>query len=344
MELLANFNTPYLDIQTIDTFAKKVNVPAARVKAIFERLNRSGLMSKINNRKEGQSYYSLMPFVPGMFEFYYSAHPENDPIAERPMADLFESYLQGTLVQEVRSGTPWARVLPAVQPVEQLVEVNENIDVEPKILPFEQAKLVLQACRSFAVMPCACRTHGKYLGRDVSKWPMDVCIQLNLWADYIVDRGIGRSIGMEEAFQILKDSEKAGLVHTTTNSFKTTFICNCDPENCLILSGYIRGRYLATVAKSNFLPSINAETCKKCETCMKNCPARALFHHFPHDHELNGNFMAVRDDLCIGCGICAANCEQGVITLKKVRNATIAEGIAEMWQNFKAQKRGLHGI
>ncbi|HMF32598.1 MAG TPA: hypothetical protein VKK79_14340 [Candidatus Lokiarchaeia archaeon] len=343
-ELLSNFNTPYIDAMTIDKFAKKAKVPVDQVEEIVDRLSQRGLIFKFINKNDGLAYYSLMPIIPGVFEFYYAANPDKDPDEERPMADWFESYLWDTLAHELPSAVPWARILPAVEPIEQLIEVNQGVDVEPKILPFEQAKEVLQACRSFAVMPCACRVHGKYVGRDVSKWPIDVCLTMNSWADYVVERGIGRAIEMEEALQILKDSDKVGLVHSTSNSFKTQFICNCDPENCGILGGFIRRRYTNTFAKSNFLPEINAEACTKCEKCVGLCPPQALFHHYPHTSDLADNFIAVRENICIGCGVCAANCKQGAIQLKKIREATVVDSVGEMWQAFKANKLGIHEV
>lgn len=342
--MLANFSTPLLDAQIIDKFAKKTKIPLDKVEKIFEGLSKRGLIFKFHNKNDGLDYYSLMPIVPGIFEFYYAANPNADPKKERPMADFFEDFIISTLTHEMRSTSPWARVLPAVEPIEKLIEINENVDTEPKILPFEEAAKVLQACRSFAVMPCSCRVHGKYLGRDVSKYPLDVCLTLNTWADYVIERGIGRKIEMKDALQILKDSEKKGLVHSTANSFKTIFICNCDPENCGILAGFIRSRYPDTLAKSNFLPTINAELCKKCEKCERLCPPKAIFHHFPHGQDLKDDFMVVREDLCIGCGVCAANCAEEAIQLHKVRDVKVVEGLTEMWQNFKANKVGLHEL
>ncbi len=341
-ELLSNFTTPYLDAQTIEKFAKKAKVPLDKVEKIFDGLSKRGLIFKFQNKNNGLAYYSLMPIIPGVFEFYYAANPNRDPSEERPMADHFEHFLLNTLAHEVRSTTPWARVLPAVEPIEKLVDVNESVNTEPKILPFEEARKVLQACRSFAVMPCACRVHGKYLGRDVTKYPIDVCLTMNTWADYVIERGIGKKIEMKDALQVLKDSEKKGLVHSTSNSFKTTFICNCDPENCGILAGFIRRRYTDTFAKSNFLPNINADLCTKCENCVRLCPPQAIFHHFPHGQELKDDFIALRDNICIGCGVCAANCSEGAVQLHKVRDGKVVDGISEMWQDFKANKIGIH--
>ena len=46
----------------------------------------------------------------------------------------------------------------------------------------------------------------------------------------------------------------------------------------------------------------------------------AIYHHWPHKSDLSDDFMNIRLNLCIGCGVCASNCQSNAITLEKVRN------------------------
>ncbi|OLS14440.1 MAG: 4Fe-4S ferredoxin iron-sulfur binding domain-containing protein [Promethearchaeota archaeon CR_4] len=341
-ELLSLFNAPYLDARTVDTFAKRAKKDIGQVREIFDTLCKRGILFKYFNKNEDTDYYSLMAMLPGLFEFYYSANPSLNLEEEARPAEWFEDYKVNIFQEEARSTFPWVRVLPAAAPVDKLIEVNQAVSSDPEILPFEIAKEVLDQCRRIAVIPCACRVHGRYLGRDVSKWPIETCLMLNSWADFAISQGFGREFSKDEAEQLLHTCSKAGLVHSTMNSMQTYFICNCDPENCLILAGFIRRRYNDTLTRSNFIPAFDHTLCKKCGTCIEKCPTNALSRHYPHASNLEDDFVTWREELCIGCGVCATNCTQGAINLQKVRDSKVKDSLVELWQSFAAGKCGLH--
>jgi electron transport complex protein RnfB len=341
-EMLSLFNTPFLDARTVEDFANRAKKDVAYVKKIFDKLCRRGLLFKYTNKKDNQDYYSLMAMLPGLFEFYYSANSNLNLEQEAQPAGWFEDFRLNIYQDEVRSTSPWVRILPAVAPVEKLITVNQGVSSDPEILPFEVAKEVLAQCKSIVVIPCACRVHGRYLGRDVSKYPIETCMMLNTWADYAISQGFGRELSKREAQDLLHACSKAGLVHSTMNSMQTSFICNCDPENCLILAGFIQRRYNDTLTRSNFAPIRNHPICTQCGTCVVKCPTKALSHHYPHGSKLEDDFINFREELCIGCGICATNCPQSAINMQKVRDARVKDSMVELWQSFMAGKGGMH--
>lgn len=63
---------------------------------------------------------------------------------------------------------------------------------------------------------------------------------------------------------------------------------------------------------------------------METCPVNAIYHHWPHRSDLSDNFMRIRLDLCIGCGICASNYPSDAINLEKVRNIIPPKNQGEM--------------
>jgi len=341
-ELLSLFNTPYLDARTVEAFANRAKKDVSQVRGIFDALCKRGLLFKYKNKNDNQDYYCLMAMVPGLYEYYYSANPDLNPEEEAQPAEWFEDFRMNILQDEVRSTTPWVRILPAIDPIEKLIGVNQVVSSDPEILPSEVAKEILDQCRSFAVVPCACRIHARYLGRDVSKWPIETCLVLNSWADYASSQGIGREITKREAKELLKTCSKAGLVHSTMNSMQTYFICNCDPENCLFLAGFIQRRYNDTLTRSNFAPTIDHSSCTKCGTCVKMCPTKAIYRHYPHGKDLEDDFITFWDELCIGCGVCATNCPQSAINMRKVRDVGVKVTMVELWQSFAAGKTGIH--
>ncbi|MBS7287668.1 MAG: 4Fe-4S binding protein, partial [Candidatus Freyarchaeota archaeon] len=92
------------------------------------------------------------------------------------------------------------------------------------------------------------------------------------------------------------------------------------------------------IAKSNFIPVINNDLCKRCEKCMEICPMDAIYHHYPHSEDLSDDMMIVREDLCIGCGLCASNCPSSAVTLKKVRDSVPFRNQAEMEEQIKVER------
>jgi len=52
---------------------------------------------------------------------------------------------------------------------------------------------------------------------------------------------------------------------------------------------------------------------------MRKCPNYAIYHKFPIETDPIER-MVLREELCIGCGICAANCPNDAIKMIKVRD------------------------
>jgi Fe-S-cluster-containing hydrogenase component 2 len=71
---------------------------------------------------------------------------------------------------------------------------------------------------------------------------------------------------------------------------------------------------------------------------MKICPMEAIYHHFPHSEDSSDDMMIIRDNLCIGCGVCASNCPKGAITLEKIRNVVPVKSQAEVEQRIQANR------
>jgi Pyruvate/2-oxoacid:ferredoxin oxidoreductase delta subunit len=154
-----------------------------------------------------------------------------------------------------------------------------------------------------------------------------------------IAQGVGRKVTLDELLEIMKKAEKAGLVHETMNSQDTSmFVCNCCPDCCGFLKSVKEFQNYEAITKSNFSPRIERTSCKKCETCMRICPMETIYHHFPHTEDSSDNMMVIRDNLCIGCGVCASNCPNAAITLEKVRNVVPVKSQAEIGQRAQAER------
>jgi len=308
-EFLTHFTAPYQDPETIDQIVERTGKPREKVQAIVDRLVSRGLLFRFTSKRDGNVYYSLMPMVPGIFEFYFSSGRDSDE--KRKVSELFEKYyMSGGGMEIGASNYPWARVMP----IEKTITLDKEISAEHKILPFEKMSEYITTSRRIAVMNCACRTHLK------CDHPLETCLVFDYFAEFMVERGYGRYLSVEEALELLEEMEKAGLVHSTTNvQTRPQFICNCCTCACGILRGLSELHNPRAFAKSNFLPVKDDELCNpKCKRCVRICPMEANLYHAPHDNEPER--ILFLEERCIGCGLCAYHCPKDAIKLVKVKD------------------------
>ncbi len=283
------------------------------------------------------SFYVLLPFVPGLFEVYFT-HDRDDPERMAKAAKAYRELFYSGHPFELSAGKhPIYRVIPAVEPVKKTIEINKTLGLERQVLPYEILEEYLSKANLFAVIPCSCRNAAKYAGEPCKRTKENFCVAVGLLAKSVLDQGIGRQVSFEELMEIMKRAEKEGLVHETINIQEmAAFICNCCPCCCGFLKSVKELRNYGAICKSNFAPVINNDLCKRCDKCMKICPMDAIYHHYPHSEDLSDDMMVVREDLCIGCGLCASNCPNGAVILKKVRDSVPFKNQAEMEEQVKA--------
>ncbi len=308
-EFLNHFKAPYQDAETLDQMVAQTGEPREKIQRIVDRLVSKGLLFRFTSRSEGRVKYSLMPMIPGIFEFYFASGSDSDE--KRKASKLFERfYNNGGGLELGASNYPWARVMP----IEKTLTVNKEISSEHRILPYEKMSEFIKTAKKIAVMNCACRTHKP------CDHTLETCLVFDYFADFMVDRGYGKYMTTEEALGLLDTMEKEGLIHSTTNvQTRPQFICNCCTCACGILRGLTELHNPRAIAKSNFIPARNDETCNKCRKCVRVCPLEANLYHAPHDKEPER--ILFLEERCIGCGLCAYHCPNDAIQLVKVSNA-----------------------
>ena len=339
-EILLLFSGPYMDRLTAVKVAEELSRPIEEIEPILEEMARTQRLFSAKGRDE--ITYSLFPLLPGLFELYFANH-ERALAEEEEVFKIFteeyEKYFnKGLISTNSNSAYPMMRVFVDQEVIEdtvgrgkgKLVDVNQEVEmVKNDILPFEQAKLYIEQARRISVMDCACRIHMKFHneGVPVNEYPINVCMNFNTWADYDIEQGFGRELTKEEALKTLTAAAKAGLVHTTQNiTEKSMFICNCDRDCCVMLRGIRQFNNPNTVACSNFLPEYERDDCVFCEKCTELCPMYAIKLI---DEESENNRIEINIDRCIGCGVCAFNCQNEAITMVKKFAKIPAENMRE---------------
>ncbi|TFG28308.1 MAG: 4Fe-4S dicluster domain-containing protein [Promethearchaeota archaeon] len=348
-DILLAFNGPYMDRFTAEKIARKVKRPVEEVEPILKEMARTQRVFSVEY--EGIRTYSMFPLLPGLFELYFSNH-ERASAEEKETLMLFTEeyekyYNKGYVVDGFSSNYPFMRVFIDQKAVDdtidrgkgKLIDVNQEVEqVKNNILPFEQAKYFVDKSRRVSVMDCACRTHMKIHndGTPVNKYPINVCMAFNTWADYCIEQGFGRELSKKEALETLTGAAEAGLVHTTQNiTEKSSFICNCDRDCCVMLRGIRKFENPKIVASSNFVPEYEKENCLYCKLCTKLCPMYAieLINEDTEDKEILINY-----EKCIGCGVCAFNCPNEALTMvKKFDKIPVKNMMEAMTKNIEGR-------
>lgn len=273
--------------RTAAEIASLANVPEKEARQILKGLVRKEMI--LFSKGESKLVYSLMPFVVGFYE-------TSLPRMTKEIALLMEEYFQETQGRITGKGSSVHRVIP----------VQESIDFEMEVYPYEKASVLIENAKAWGVRDCICRVQKDLVG-DPCDHPVENCLVFAPVEGYFENSEIDRAISREEALQILQEAEDAGLVHTTGNyQDHNSYICNCCTCSCGILRSVAEFNNSTAIAKSDFLVVIDEDLCIACGDCLDRCQFDALVV----------DDMCLVDPLnCVGCGLCVPACPEGAMTL-----------------------------
>lgn len=273
------------------------------MQAILDELYHRGAVFEFV--KDGTTYYRMPRHV---VQFHDSSILWDK--APHEMLRLWEEFSEAEYPQLLELVTTIK--LPSFM---RVIPINEKIEAKNRVLAFEDAAAMLRNARVIAVTPCPCR---KLMKRCDA--PLETCIQLDRGADYAIKRGTGRKIDYEEALQVLKRSEEAGLVHATENTAgRSNAICNCCGCCCEMLRFFGDEKTRGVLAPSRFQARVDEDLCTSCGLCGEICPVDAIA---PGDDSI----ATVRAGACIGCGLCASVCPTEAVSLIEVRAKEFVPG------------------
>jgi electron transport complex protein RnfB len=275
----------------VEEIAARSGVSVEEASMRCESMANKGIV--FSREKKGVMGYSLLPTIPGLFEFPFMKGG-GEPM-HRTLAKLWEEYHREALGNSFAgSPTPITRVLP----------VESAIDDRVEVLPFEVISKMLDRNETFALAECACR-----VSVGACKGPTDVCLIFDATGRFLIDRGFAKEITRQEALDVVRRSEEAGLVHTTNNSQdRLSLICNCCPCCCTILRGLTQLQNPHAFAVSRWCSQVDADLCNACGICEdERCPVSAI--------KVTGSVAEVDPERCIGCGLCVTGCDAGAIHL-----------------------------
>jgi Pyruvate/2-oxoacid:ferredoxin oxidoreductase delta subunit len=305
---------------SVEKICEMSNLPQEKVQKLLDQMVYKGTLMK----REDSNYY-IKPFLPGLFEYYFTF---NRDTPERMIeAAKYHRILREAVYRpdkkfprdpptEFNKMSLW-RFAPAFDPISKTIEINKTIEKGPEILPYEALGPHLAKYKTFSVTPCACRVAADFSGNPCShtdRHDNQFCAQMGDFAKSLIAEGIATELTYEEMIERLKEAETHGLVHSASNTEDpSAFVCNCCPDCCEALNRAIMGSRRG-FTQSNFNPIVNEDDCTLCDTCVDICPMSTITHQ--EDPEK----IIMDYNNCLGCGLCAANCPEEAITLEKVRD------------------------
>ena len=264
--------------------------------------------------------FKMVPWIFGIFEFQL-AH------IDRELAEMVEEY-NPAFSKQFFSHTPQLM---------QTLTVEEAIPSNQEALPYEKVSTIIEKGKSFRVNECVCRKERGLLGNPCDR-PSEVCLAIAPVPGYFEQFDEGRVISREEAYELLRDTEKSGDVHLT-NNFQDgqIFICNC----CKCCCGVLRtinetGMPASLAVNSHYYAKIDPEDCTSCGICAEErCQVSAIA-------EEEDAYMVVQDR-CIGCGLCIDYCPSEAIKLvhKDRENLTPPPSTEKDWFEERGRLRGV---
>lgn len=277
-------------LQTPEDVAEKNGLDPDETAERMEEMAHKGLLFRV--KKNDLIRYAAPPYVVGIFEFQLNR-------LDRELVNDMEEYFETAFGRTIQSyKTPVLRTIP----------INRELSVKWPVAPYEDALQIIDNQKSIAVAPCICRKLGEHSHRDCDK-PIEVCLAFGSHADYYVQNGMGRHITAEEAKEIIKRNDEAGLVIQPFNSQRVGGMCSCCGDCCGALRSLKKQPIPADAVQSNYYAQVNDDECIGCETCVERCQMEAV--------DMVDDTAAVNLDRCIGCGLCVTTCPTEAMTVVK---------------------------
>jgi len=298
--------------ETVEELSERLDLPLPGLVEKLEAMINKGLIHAINTSTGRR--YGLMPYVVGIYE-------EQVERMDKEFAQLQEDLFQKGKYSLFEVEPPIFKVIP----------VNQAINTELVVHPYEKAEQMIENAKSWGVRECICKKQQGLLGKPCS-YPSTVCLVLGKKENQIAENEINQVISKEQAVEYLYKAEKAGLVHCSMNiQSGHYYICNCCSCCCAILRAVTERNEPFAYVNSNYQISIDEELCVGCGVCVDRCQFDAL--------EVDSDMCTVDLQRCVGCGVCAIECPEDALSLVERAEKSVPPVTARDWMTQKAMSR-----
>ncbi len=320
-QVALHMNHVFATADDICTRARKDNISQEQCEKYLTDMAAKG---SILCRSNGEaSHYALIPFVVGMYEFQI----------QRMTAELYKDaaryFREAFGLTYLSTAVPQMRVIPIRQSV-----VEEN-----RIASYDEIRhLIAAADGRIGVTDCICRKGTDLAGRSCQKTDRrQLCLGFRDYFDTYRREGWIRELTVQEALDILDQSEKEGLVLQATNEQAPQAVCACCGCCCGVLATLKAVPNPAEFVATNFYARVDADACVGCRLCEDRCHMQAI--------TVADKKAAIDPLKCIGCGVCVPVCKTGALHLEpKDRTCVPPETTEQLYQTIQSGKSRLSGI
>lgn len=299
--------------------AKRLKLEVSYLEKILPIMDEKGQIVHYKTR-EGMKY-GLMPFVVGIYE-------EQLDRMDVEFSELMEEYFDKTNYTDLFGNKP---------EVFRIIPVNEVIETELSIYPYQDAENIVRDAKSWGVRECICKKQMELLDKGC-EYSKNVCLTYSSRENAYDDSTVSKAISMERSLELLKEAEQEGLIHSSMNvESNHSFICNCCTCCCGVLGAMVKYDLHTSFVKSDYKMMVSVDDCTACGICEDRCQFGAI--------EVNGTCV-IDQAKCVGCGVCAVTCEDGALKLVPRDKGEIKRPPKNLlrWMIRKAFKRRVNPI
>lgn len=287
---------PFYYPRNLEHVAKRAKRRGEDIKPLLEAMGEKKVIYA------GQKGYSLMPLIPGMFE--YILMDGRDSAWHRKYAELLvDMFGTGYVGRYNNIRMPAVRAIP----------VQAAIAGESRVVSADLVSEVIDRHQDMGVANvCQCRQSTRFIGRECKRaTPEDGCLIFGSFAVSLVAGGSGRKVSKEEMRDIVVERWEKKLVFMTGNVSPESpnAICTCCDCCCHALEtvNHYQGRVI--LAAPHYLAQVDEKLCNGCGKCAKAC------NTYAHTWTKKTKEHKYDRAKCIGCGVCVQTCAQGAIKM-----------------------------
>ncbi|MBW1945110.1 MAG: 4Fe-4S binding protein [Deltaproteobacteria bacterium] len=286
----------------VDEMVGKVDLSREELIDTLDTLVEKGLLFT-RKTESGERGYALLQVGFGFPQTFF--WKGEDTPQGRKMAQMCAKYFNRKVTTEAFSssgGTKPYRYIP----------VGKSIKPDKQtVLPYNTMEKVIEDAKRIGLAHCPCRMALSLSGRGGGcDHPKEVCMKFNDLADFVIERGLAREISKEEALEVIKKSEEAGLVHFVDNA-EGEILHNCNCCGCACWNvGNIKRRKIPrdVIMATYFIRETDEDACIGCGACEEICPVDAV--------KVEEDIAVIDEEWCIGCGVCATVCPTDALHMK----------------------------
>jgi len=282
---------------TAKDLATQMGRDEGEMREILEGMANKGLCVAVTMK--GTQLYQSARFMFGILEFQFM--PGKTTERDKRIARLIHDY-ERACDRKVDTGK-------MTFPGTRVITVDRTVRAGNQVHTYDQVQTFIDRYDPIAITACYCRHAAALRGEDTHGMPNDVCMQFGLGAQFAIERLGGRKVTKDEAGEVLRRAEEAGLIHMSQNTTEDIgFICNCDRWHCTVVKAALAKPKPGLFFNSGFEPEFDVDLCAACETCIERCPAGALSMGDDEVPEIDL-------DRCFGCAVCATGCPSDAILM-----------------------------